>query len=102
MPKEIFGGNQGTGVEKAESEESWWRSINPVRERSRNSALMDWSQGWCLRKTGQCIFFLNFWGVVLEISVPGPKIEPAPPSVEALSPKHLAARQSQDNAVSSV
>jgi len=34
------------------------------------------------------------WGdMVLEILVPRPGIEPSPPAVEALSPKHLAARK---------
>jgi len=41
VPEETFGGNQGEGVEKAESEENWWRSMDPARERSRNLALMD-------------------------------------------------------------
>lgn len=41
MPEETFGGNEGKGVEKAESEENWWRSMDPVREGSRDSALMD-------------------------------------------------------------
>ena len=31
--------------------------------------------------------------MVLEILVPRPGIEPTPPAVEALSPKHLAARK---------